>query len=500
MSNKSIEKLIETVTALFITTIESQEAKKGKISVVDLITRVNSEDFKTQLEKLGKQKQTVESKLKDENAPKRPMSAYMFFSAKKRPEIKHAQPDLKMTEISKVLGQRWKEVSPESKAKYNKKAEKDKERYNLEMETYIRPSDDVLLIQKINQKKNKVVSTEKKPSKKTDGAPKCAKSSYQFFCVDKRNEVKESFPHYKMSEVSQELRRMWNEDYATDVDREDYIRQSSEDKERYTQEKALWDESVTVQEVSEHEDEIKRDEWYYGEIPSECTYEMLVTVMAKGLIKFRKDYHKNEKVEYDQVIKIMDMWFEHDSNMENQFSYLVKDERYDEFEEAVLEKIKELDVQCKTNKPSKPVKPNKKGTPISFNESGQEVSPIRNALIFFLKKNVKPKVEKLYRMKYWQEENYFNIKYDSLVFKATSQLEAIIKFKDYLNENLRSPVVSDAYADNLLSDIVHGSYEDIEDEDDVDSIFASKDIGEIMEMYRQNIFDNDSLWLEECDD
>jgi len=392
MSNKSIEKLIETITALFITTTESQESKKGKVSIVDLIARVNSEDFKRELDKLinkGMPSQSVEKKLKsdrklkDENAPKRPMSGYMFFAAKNRTEIKESQPELNMIEISKVIAQRWKEASPESKAKYAKKAEKDKERYNVEMETYIRPSDEVLLEQKVNQKKNRVVSTEKKAPKKTDGAPKCARSPYQFFCADKRNEVKESFPDYKMSEVSQELRRMWNEDYATDVDREDYIRQSSDDKVRYTEEKAVWDEGLKgpvqeVSEVSESEDEIKRDEWYYGEIPSECTCEMLITVMAKGLIKFRKDYHKDENVEYEEVIKLMYMWFEHDSNMENKFNHLVKDERYDEFEEAVLQKIKELDVQCK---PRKPVKANKKGTPMSFNETGKEVSGIRNASV-----------------------------------------------------------------------------------------------------------------------
>ena len=490
MSNKSIEKLIETVTALFITTIESQEAKKGKISVVDLITRVNSEDFKTQLEKLGKQKQTVEKKLKDENAPKKPMSAYMFFSAKKRPEIREAQPELKMTEVAKVLGERWKEASPESKAKYSKKADKDKERYNVEMETYIRPSDEVLIGQKGNQKKkrsNRVTSEKNSP--KCEGLPKCAKSSYQFFCFSKRNEVKESFPHYKMSEVSKELSRMWKEDYSTDVDREEYIRMSDQDKERYAQEKAVWEE----EHGHEQEVEIKRDELYYGEIPSKCTCEMLVTVMAKGLIKFRKHVHKDEKVEYQQVIQIMDLWFEHDSNhMENKFNHLVKDERYDEFQETVLEKIKELEGY------TKPVKAGKKGTHMTFNETGKEVSPLRNALLLFIKKIKEPKVEKLYRMKYWQEEKYFNIKYDDLVFKATSEFEAIVKFKDYLNENLRSPIVSDAYGDDLLSDIVHGAYDDI-DEDDVDSIFASKHIGDIMEMYRENIFDNDSLWLEECD-
>ena len=46
-------------------------------------------------------------KKKDPNAPKRPMSAYMFFSNDARAEVKKENPDFKITDISKALGVKW---------------------------------------------------------------------------------------------------------------------------------------------------------------------------------------------------------------------------------------------------------------------------------------------------------------------------------------------------------------------------------------------------------
>jgi hypothetical protein len=90
------------------------------------------------------------------------------------------------------------------------------------------------------------------------------------------------------------------------------------------------------------EDGFKRDEWYYGEIPNDCTYEKLVEIMAKAVIKFRKDYHKNDVVEYEEAVLIMDLWFDHDCNRENKFDYLVDEEKFCEFSDEVLKTIKGL--------------------------------------------------------------------------------------------------------------------------------------------------------------
>lgn len=75
-------------------------------------------------------------KIKDENAPKRALTAYFFFANDKRPEIREQNPDMKITEISKVIGEMWKDTSDEEKAKYQKMADADKDRYAQEMKDY----------------------------------------------------------------------------------------------------------------------------------------------------------------------------------------------------------------------------------------------------------------------------------------------------------------------------------------------------------------------------
>ena len=54
-------------------------------------------------------------KKKDPNAPKRAKSAYFIFCEDKRPEIKSKYPDLKMTDVSKKLGEAWKELTANDK-------------------------------------------------------------------------------------------------------------------------------------------------------------------------------------------------------------------------------------------------------------------------------------------------------------------------------------------------------------------------------------------------
>ena len=41
-------------------------------------------------------------KIKDPNAPKRPMTAYFLFMGEKRAEVKQSNPDIKVQDIAKV--------------------------------------------------------------------------------------------------------------------------------------------------------------------------------------------------------------------------------------------------------------------------------------------------------------------------------------------------------------------------------------------------------------
>lgn len=52
---------------------------------------------------------------KDPNAPKKPLTAFMLYTNKRRPEVMKQNPGLKITEISTIIGKEWKELTKEEK-------------------------------------------------------------------------------------------------------------------------------------------------------------------------------------------------------------------------------------------------------------------------------------------------------------------------------------------------------------------------------------------------
>jgi len=73
---------------------------------------------------------------KDPNAPKRSLSAYMFFVKDIRPDLAKKYPTEKVSEIAKRMGVKWGKLTANDKKKYDAKAAKDKERYAKEKKKY----------------------------------------------------------------------------------------------------------------------------------------------------------------------------------------------------------------------------------------------------------------------------------------------------------------------------------------------------------------------------
>eukprot|EP00296_Roombia_truncata_P009494 JP448100.1.p2 GENE.JP448100.1~~JP448100.1.p2 ORF type:complete len:114 (+),score=61.15 JP448100.1:25-342(+) len=73
---------------------------------------------------------------KDPNAPKRGLSAFMFFSADKRAEVKKEHPDASIGETAKLIGAMWQAIKEKEKKKFEDMAAKDKIRYEKEMAKY----------------------------------------------------------------------------------------------------------------------------------------------------------------------------------------------------------------------------------------------------------------------------------------------------------------------------------------------------------------------------
>jgi len=74
--------------------------------------------------------------MKDPNAPKRATTAFFYFAHEERPKVREANPDFKVTDISKELGERWRAMSTEQKERFQELADKDKQRYKDEMKVF----------------------------------------------------------------------------------------------------------------------------------------------------------------------------------------------------------------------------------------------------------------------------------------------------------------------------------------------------------------------------
>jgi len=157
-------------------------------------------------------------RLKDPNAPKRALSAFMIFSNEIRDTVKVERPDLGFLEIATEIGRRWKEVPDNKRKRYEALAAKDKERYLAEKEHYV-PDPAFLKAQA------------KRARKKDPLAPKRAMSAYIFYCNDFRESVKKMHPGMGVCEVASQLAAQWRE--LTDNKKVKYAKLAEQDKLRY---------------------------------------------------------------------------------------------------------------------------------------------------------------------------------------------------------------------------------------------------------------------------
>ena len=170
-------------------------------------------------------KKTRKTSDKDPNAPKKGKSAYIFFCAAMRPQVKEDLGEEGKSSIMAELGKRWKELKDdddraEELAKYTKMAADDKARYEDEKDNG-KPSESDEEKPKNKEKKqakkvevevDDVETDDEKPApkKKTEGEKK-PKTGYAYFCSYNREGVKTDNPEMKAQDITRELARLWKE-------------------------------------------------------------------------------------------------------------------------------------------------------------------------------------------------------------------------------------------------------------------------------------------------
>lgn len=100
---------------------------------------------------------------KDRNAPKRAFNAYLFFVRDQRDELRRQNPEASMVQITKIAGEKWKQMSEAEKAPYMKQGEEDKARYLREMKEYEARQSDRKEDSDDDEEDNSTSEGEKKP-------------------------------------------------------------------------------------------------------------------------------------------------------------------------------------------------------------------------------------------------------------------------------------------------------------------------------------------------
>jgi len=197
---------------------------------------------------------------KDPNAPKAPLTSYFLFTAEQRLKVKAENPALPVTEIAKILGQRWKEIDPETKERYTKMAEDGKKKYDIEMAAYkennvgLAPVNDKSSQGKKSSKNvPKSVASPASKTKKDPNAPKLPSTAWFLFSADERAKVKAEDPSLSFGDIAKLIGQRWKE--VDSEDKKRYEKMAEEGKKKYDIDMAAYKEGnyKSVQNNENHE-------------------------------------------------------------------------------------------------------------------------------------------------------------------------------------------------------------------------------------------------------
>lgn len=154
--------------------------------------------------------------------PKKPSSAYMYFSQNMRSQVLEENPNITFGQIGKEIGRRWAELEDDDKIEFEDKSEADKQRYKRESEEYQRthPREEEPVEDKSNKKR-----------KKDPNEPKRPLNAYMLFSQANRDEIKEENPTASIGEIAKILGQEWKE--LSPEDKEPYASQAAAAKEEY---------------------------------------------------------------------------------------------------------------------------------------------------------------------------------------------------------------------------------------------------------------------------
>jgi len=197
---------------------------------------------------------------KDPNAPKKNMSAYMFFSNVKRKELKKSRPDLKFGDIARAISVEYKKLSPDELKEFEDMAKADKRRYAKDMEGYTPPP-----------KSEKSEKTPTKKAKKDPNAPKKPMTSFMYYSTENRSRVKKENPDASFGEIAKIIGLKFRELDGEELKK--YTSKASADKERYRKAMEKYEGAPKSPKASDSSNTSKKKKKAKVEVPPESESE-----------------------------------------------------------------------------------------------------------------------------------------------------------------------------------------------------------------------------------
>ena len=171
------------------------------------------------------------------NLPKKPLSAYIYFSMEETKRVREINPGLNFADISKEVGRLWNVLDENGRAPFEALANADKERYNVEMVTV---SPTALAKTKMAKEKKDQNAQTETTQKKDPKAPKKPQTAYQFFKVGQTKELRGATPAISCAEATKEISARWAQ--MGTAERRPWEDLAVEDKRRYETETAAYKE------------------------------------------------------------------------------------------------------------------------------------------------------------------------------------------------------------------------------------------------------------------
>lgn len=95
-------------------------------------SRIDKARYDYEMQDYNQARKLSKTNIKDPNAPRRPMSAFLAFSNKRRASLKREHPTATNADLSKMLSKSWKEIPSEMKQEYVQEEAKLRAKYKTD--------------------------------------------------------------------------------------------------------------------------------------------------------------------------------------------------------------------------------------------------------------------------------------------------------------------------------------------------------------------------------